>query len=499
VRPSDLLGNPSTRPGISGVAYDTAWLAGLPHRADRRTSQFPTALRWLADNQLADGSWGSSVRYEHDRILCSLAALAPLAEFGRRAEDRRAVDAGTRYLWQHGHLLDREPVELVGFELLLPALVDRARAAGVAVPPHLDIYASQRARKLDLLPSQALYSPRATVVHSLEFLGDQASLSGLRAARGDNGAIGNSPAATAFYLRQSNSEDQRALSYLESCLGHGGGAMAPVLHPCETFELLWAAYHLFLGGGSSHGMLRPTERRRLRDGLSGGGVSLAPSFPIPDADDTAVALLLLHDLGERVDPSVLQAFEAVDGSFISFPYERHSSVGVNAHVLHALTRVPGYPAADQAIDHILTYLADQHSGLYWIDKWHISPLYATAHVLCALEDLGPDQRSRVAPLVERSREWLRQSQNADGSWGFYGQPTPEETAYGLLALASSREPVERDQAHCEAAARYIEQAVRDGVPHPSLWIDKCLYIPPLVVRSVIAGALNAWNLQGKRR
>ena len=67
-----LLGNPATRPGITGVAYDTAWLAGLPAEPDRRTSRFPTTLRWLADNQLPDGSWGSAVRYEHDRILCTL-------------------------------------------------------------------------------------------------------------------------------------------------------------------------------------------------------------------------------------------------------------------------------------------------------------------------------------------------------------------------------------------------------------------------------------------
>src|SRR5436853_539081 len=96
---------------------------------------------------------------------------------------RRAVDAGTRYLWQHGHLLDREPVELVGFELLLPALVQRAREAGVAVPPHLDIYRAQRARKLDLIPASALYSPRATVVHSLEFLGERADPARLAAAQ----------------------------------------------------------------------------------------------------------------------------------------------------------------------------------------------------------------------------------------------------------------------------------------------------------------------------
>jgi hypothetical protein len=488
----NLLASPHTRPGITGVAYDTAWLAGLASPEDRRTSRFPNALRWLADNQQSDGSWGSSVCYEHDRILCTLAALAPLAEFGRRAEDRATVDAGTRYLWQHGHLIGREPVELVGFELLLPALVDRARDAGVAVPPHLDVYAAERKHKLELLPKQMLYSPLATVVHSLEFLGAQADPAGLRAAQGQNGAVGNSPAATAFFLERTRHDNASALSYLETCLGRGGGATAPVLHPCETFELLWAAYHLFLGGAPSRNLLHPPERRQLLDALQHqGGVSLSPTFPIPDADDTAVALLLLHDLGEAVDPSVLKAFEARDGSFVSFPYERHSSLGVNVHVLHALARVPGYPDADRAIERICDYLADQHSGLYWIDKWHISPLYATAHVLLALADLAPHQQRRVAQLVERSRDWLRHSQNADGSWGFYGQSTAEETAYGLLALAVSAD--DRDMRHCNAAADYLLQATSERVTHPPLWIDKCLYIPPLVVNAAVDAALAAWN------
>ena len=179
---------------------------------------------------------------------------------------------------------------MVGFELLLPALVERARAAGVAVPPHLDIYAVERARKLDLIPDSVLYSPRATVVHSLEFLGDRADVSRLQHAQGDNGAIGNSPAATAFYLGQTRSGDAQAITYLESCLDHSGGATAPVLHPCQTFELLWAAYHLFLGGASSQRLVRPAERQRLLAELGRSGVSLAPTFPIPDADDTAVAL-----------------------------------------------------------------------------------------------------------------------------------------------------------------------------------------------------------------
>ena len=86
---------------------------------------------------------------------------------------------------------------------------------------------------------------------------------------------------------------EQALAYLDSCLGRGGeGAMAPVLHPCDTFELLWSAYHLYIGGAPRKHVLRASERRHLMVDLANAGVSLSPSFPIPDADDTAVALLL---------------------------------------------------------------------------------------------------------------------------------------------------------------------------------------------------------------
>ena len=160
------------------------------------------------------------------------------------------------------------------------------------------------------------------------------------------------------------------------------------------------------------------------------------------------------------------------------------------HVLHALLRVPGYPATRRAIERIVAYMADQHSGLYWIHKWHISPLYATAHAMLVLDELFPELARPVADRLERSREWLRQSQNGDGLWGFYGQPTAEETAYGLLALASGRGFEERDRARCAAAAAYLDQVKHDGFP--PLWIDKCLYTPPLIVRAAIDAALAAY-------
>src|SRR6266508_4359483 len=456
----------SEMPGLSDTAYDTAWVAAVPGDGERRTTRYPSSLQWLVEHQLADGSWGGVIRYEHDRVLCTLAALGPLSLFGRRATDREAISSGTRYLWQHGHLLPTEPVQPVGFELLLPTLVERARQAGICVPPHLDIYSAERSAKLRLIPPGVLYSPGATVAHSLEFLGEGADVTGLRAAQSPNGALGNSPAATAFLLSRSN--EPRAADYLEACLARSGGSAVPVLHPCERFELLWTAYNLFLGGTPSVWLLGSEDRDSLRTALSAGGVSLSRTFAAADADDTAVALLLLHDLGEHVDPAVLQRFELPEGHFASFPHERHSSVGVNVHVLHALLRVPGYPDLDRVIERLLDYLErEQVNGLYWFDKWHISPYYATAHVLRVLHELPARYLQRVRGMAERAWMWLRESQNEDGSWGFYGQPTCEETAYALVALAMAGGPEDEDadRRRCRAGLEYLaaaEDAAKDG-------------------------------------
>lgn len=495
----ETLTRPDARPGIAATAYDTAWLASVPAGRGGTEALFPSALSWLLENQMPDGSWGGSIRYEHDRVLCTLAALVPLAMFGDGGEHEANINAGTRYLWQRGHGLASEPTELVAYELLLPTMIRRAQQANLRVPPHLDIYAAQRAKKMNLIPAGALYSPRVTIVHSLEFLGERADIAGLRAAQGENGAIGNSPAATSFYYALS--KDKRALAYLEGCISKDGNTRVPVLHPCETYELLWAAYHLFLAGVPVSQLLGKKDVKALRNALENGGVSLSPSFPIPDADDTAVALIFLAELGHSPDPMVLESFALPEGNFASFRYERHSSVGVSLHVLHALLRVPGYANQERTIDRLLDYLAYQQiGGLYWLDKWHISPYYATAHALCVLKELSPQQAARMRPLIDQARAWLRQTQNRDGSWGFYGWPTAEETAYGLLALASAGPAGlgARDRTSCDAAARYLQQAVAvasvDGHElYPPLWIDKCLYTPTLVVRAVVASALEAYR------
>ncbi len=489
-----VLGEPEARPILDGTSYDTAWLATVPSAADPRLPRYPQALAWIERHQLPDGSWGGDLRYEHDRVISTLSALSALGKYERTSRRQESMARGTRYLWRNGHRLQGEPVELVGFELLLPTMIETAKAAGVSVPPFLHVYESERAAKLRLIPPDVLYSPHVTVTHSLEFLGHQAQVEGLARAQFENGSIGNSPAATAFYAGLSG--DSRALAYLDGCLERGAGSVVPVLYPCETFELLWAAYHLFLGGVSPRELLNRQEQEALALALAEGGVSLSPTFPVPDADDTAVALILLNALGWPVDAGVLAGFALPDGHFASFPLERHPSVGVNLHVLHALLRVPGYPDSQRVVERLVDYIiGEQRQNTYWVDKWHMSPYYATAHALLVFAELPRNLTGRVEPAVRRAREWLLQSGSEGNAWGFGDRPTAEETAYAVLGLSSAGfHSSDHEWTVAESSLRTLEAAVsRHGgnrdLLMPPQWIDKCLYSPRLVVRSVIESAI----------
>jgi halimadienyl-diphosphate synthase len=479
----------STHRSIVSTSYDTAWVASLPDPADPNRPRFPAALQWVVDHQLPDGSWGGAIRYQHDRIISTLAALLPLMRFSQSDHAQRALRRAQSYIWQHAHTLPHEASELVGFELLLPALVRQANQAGIELPSYLDVYAEQRARKLALVPADLLYSPRVTLVHSLEFLGEDVDPIRLLAAQGANGSVGNSPAATAFLLHYI--EDPAALGYLRGCLADDNGAAVPVLHPCETFDLLWSAYHRFLGGMRGRLLLPDDACAALRSALdSGAGISLSPSFRIPDADDTAVALLLLAASGQLVCSTALDSFER-EGYYVSFPYERHPSVGVNIHVLDALKWMPPGLARDAKIAKLLAFLADTRvNRTYWTDKWHISPYYATAHAIVALANLPAPHATAAAELANTALDWIRYTQNADGSWGFYDSPTSEETAYALLALSRWRYFRRAgDQSMIQRGASYLME--RRGNVHPPLWIDKCLYTPTAIVTAAVEAAVRS--------
>jgi halimadienyl-diphosphate synthase len=475
-----LVQNLSQRMGPS--PYDIAWLARLPAEINASQARWPDLLDWLLEHQHPDGSWGGAVAYYHDRVICTLAAGIALRIHGHAPE---AVRRAERYLWKNLLMLQQDHFELVGFELIFPTLLNTAQACGLDVPSNTCGYGQIQTAKLKLIPPERLYSPHVSVVHSLEFLGRSVDVNRLQGAIASNGSLGNSPAATAYYLLR-NPTDSRAWAYLEGL--RTARDHITYLYPFRTFELTWVLNNLAFCGLPITDLVGPEVWEGLRSELGENGLGLDPTFGIPNGDITAVSIQLLIQAGYDIDPLVLTRFEDKRKRiFRTFDYERNASVGTNAHALKALHLLPDYPARREAQEQIVLLLIDGRTyDTYWVDKWHISPYYATAHVLVTLL-----QGDYYMPyFCQPAMEWFLHTQHDDGSWGFFQDGTAEETAYALTALLyyHRHKPVNPEILH-QAAAYLARTYQGTQSKYPELWIGKCLYGPDDVVRSAILSAL----------
>jgi len=185
---------------------------------------------------------------------------------------------------------------------------------------------------------------------------------------------------------------------------------------------------------------------------------------VPDADDTAGALLALAHL-ERGAPGVrARAAEGVrwltelqnrDGGVPTFcrgwsglPFDR-SCADISAHALRAFSAWEGELAprarVARAAERAAAFLVRaQRADGAWVPLWFgnqrepalENPLYGTARVLSASAEL---LRANAAPSVARAERWLLANQGEDGGFGARrGLPaTIEETALALGALADA--------------------------------------------------------------
>ncbi|NCQ29334.1 MAG: hypothetical protein AUJ96_03280 [Armatimonadetes bacterium CG2_30_66_41] len=226
---------------------------------------------------------------------------------------------------------------------------------------------------------------------------------------------------------------------------------------------------------------------------------------VPDADDTAGALLALRRLGP-VDERTQRAGEAGvrwlldlqnrDGGLPTFcrgwgklPFDR-SCPDLTAHALRAWSewRENVSPDTRSRLDGAtrrgLGYLArSQVDDGSWTPLWfgnpwspgQTNPTYGTAQVVLALR-----QFRSAAAMVDKAVGWLLSAQNADGGWG--GAPgvrsSVEETALAAAALSTTAnaEAVNRGQAWLAAHADMPPAPI--GLYFASLWYYEKLY--PLV-------------------
>jgi squalene-hopene/tetraprenyl-beta-curcumene cyclase len=221
----------------------------------------------------------------------------------------------------------------------------------------------------------------------------------------------------------------------------------------------------------------------------------------PDVDDTAMILCALH----RADPKrYRQAIErgiewvlglqSRNGGWGSFdadnthhylnniPFADHGALldpptaDVTARCISALAQI-GYSREHPAVARALAYLREeQEADGSWFGRWGTNYIYGTWSALSALNAVGEDM---AQPYVRRAVDWLKSRQQADGGWGescgsYWAdrkdevvESTPSQTAWALLGLMAAGE------VESPAVARGVEYLRR--VPRQGAKWDEELY------------------------
>jgi squalene-hopene/tetraprenyl-beta-curcumene cyclase len=505
-------------------------------------------LRWLADHQNADRGWGDTTLSRKNistTLLCwaAFGAAGGLAEGTEPAQER--VEA-----WLHREVGSLEPEALATTILrrygrdktfsvpILTACAISGRLGEVPwrhVPPlPFELAACpQRMFKWLRLPvvsyavpalvaiGQARYRhlpPRNPVSRLLRRLTRERTL---RVARGMQPASGG-------YL-----EAVPITSFVTMSLTSVGLGGHPIVKAAEEFlvrsrredgswpidENLATWVTTLSVNALPRSALAEDERRAIADWLlaqqvgevhpytqaePGGWAWTDLSGGVPDADDTAGALLALRNL-ELDDPRIRPAAEAGlkwllrlqnrDGGIPTFcrgwgalPFDR-SAPDLTAHAWSAWAAwqdvLPG--PAQRGMSRALMFLrkAQRDDGA-WVPLWfgnehepaEENPVYGTARVLAALAGLDE-------PMVSRGSAWLTGAQNDDGGWGgARGAPSSiEETALALDALLRLGPPDERTERGVQWLVEHTERGTRFppapiGFYFARLWYYEKLY--PLI-------------------
>jgi squalene-hopene/tetraprenyl-beta-curcumene cyclase len=188
----------------------------------------------------------------------------------------------------------------------------------------------------------------------------------------------------------------------------------------------------------------------------------------PDIDDTAQVLLALqhshasrgHDACVNRAVNWLLAMQSKDGGWAAFdvdnnwqflssvPFADHNAMldptcpDITGRVIEGLIASdvkPDHPAIRRGVEYLR---GSQESDGSWYGRWGVDYIYGTFLALRGLQAAGESDREAY---ILRAGEWIRSIQNADGGWGescaSYDQhtfvaarSTPSQTAWAILGL-----------------------------------------------------------------
>jgi len=243
---------------------------------------------------------------------------------------------------------------------------------------------------------------------------------------------------------------------------------------------------------------------------------------VPDADDTAGAMVALHNLAPddrrarfaaAAGAKWLIGLQNRDGGIPTFcrgwgklPFDR-SCPDLTAHALLAWHLWQGAIDTDtkRASARAIEYLiASQRDDGSWLPLWfgnengpeQANPTYGTTRVLLGLIHSGAGTQADQA--IDLAARWLLSAANEDGGWGgdVGAASSIEETALAVDALASLPKdlPVEQIDRACENGAVWLVEHTDAGRAFPAaaigLYFAKLWYYERLYPVIFTVSALN---------
>ena len=501
----------------SALATATAVFALSVADEQKHKSLIASGLDWLSKNCNADGGWGDSVLSVSNistTILC-------WAAFSKAPDSVRYEDTVAKTeSWIAGRAGSLEPGPLIGAVnqqysndrtfsapiLTMCALAGRlgegrrAWAKIKALPFELAAYPHQLFKLLRLgVVSYAL--PALIAMGQVNYHKNRPANPLLRLVRGvvrrrtlkvlqniqpASGGFLEAVPLTSFVVmgligagQRCNCVIAKGIEFLCDSVRDDGS------WPIDTNLATWLttlSVKALMTGDDFEKVLSPDERRNIQEWLlaqqyrqvhpythaePGGWAWTDLPGGVPDADDTAAALVALSKLNliddRLIDAAVagvkwLLGLQNRDGGIPTFckgwlnlPFD-HSAPDLTAHAIAAMTvwrrRMPNTltKQIDCAIARCIKYLARaQNSDGSWTPLWfgnqfapdQANPVYGTSRVLAGLQTISQSLLEGCVMPLHRGVEWLLSVQNEDGGWGGAKsvESSIEETALAVDALA----------------------------------------------------------------
>lgn len=497
---------------LSSSALSTAVAVIALHRMGE-TNFIQPGLRWLADHANADGGWGDTVRSQSNLSTTALVWAA----FGATGQDKNftaVINNAEKWLLKEAGSRERLPEAIIACYgkdrtfsvpiLMTLALSGRLEPDGwrIVLPLPFELASLPQswfgALQLPVVSYAlpALIAIGQTIHHHAPSKNPFArlirnsvkerTLVRLAALQPPNGGFLEATPLTAFVTmslasmgRQEHPVAIRGAAFLKSSIRKDGS------WPIDTNLATWLTTLAVKALSHQPDSLTSDQRERIRDWLLGQQYQTTHPYTgaapggwawtdlpggVPDADDTAGALLALASLGAHDERTIRAAENGLtwllnlqnrDGGIPTFckgwgtlPFDR-SSPELTVHAMQAWVcwQNSANPTLSQrissALNRALRYLnASQRSDGAWIPLWfgnekavnQENPVYGTARTLSGLNDLKASGLEIHSDMLERAAGFLHRTQLSEGGWGgdANSPESIEETSLASEALRNSR-------------------------------------------------------------